>query len=76
VTNKLLEYWQSRYPFRGKQACRKVVFNIKSHDQGWGGEHGTKHTYKNAWSWLDVGIETLRTHEESRYMYVLYNNWN
>ena len=65
VTNRLLEHWQGLYQNRGKNVCRKIVFNIKSHDQGWGGERGTKKTYNNSWTWLDVGFENIRAYEES-----------
>ncbi|KAH7126371.1 hypothetical protein B0J13DRAFT_565390 [Dactylonectria estremocensis] len=36
---------------------RKVVFSIRSADQGWGGEHGNKGTYQGSWTWFEAGLE-------------------
>lgn len=36
---------------------RKVVFTIRSKDQGWGGDPGSRHTYDGAWSWFEAGLE-------------------
>jgi hypothetical protein len=44
---------------RGEVPCRKIVFTIKSHDQGWGGPAGCRGTYKGSSTWFDVGLETL-----------------
>ncbi|KAL2133857.1 hypothetical protein VTI74DRAFT_1529 [Chaetomium olivicolor] len=37
--------------------CRRIVFSIRSHDQGWGGEPGTRGTYDRSWTWFEVGLE-------------------
>lgn len=37
--------------------CRKIVFTIKSHDQGWGGAAPDRATYKGSYTWFDVGKE-------------------
>ncbi|KAK1775319.1 hypothetical protein QBC45DRAFT_359871 [Copromyces sp. CBS 386.78] len=37
--------------------CRKIKFTIVSHDQGWGGERGTRRTYNGSYTWFDVGLE-------------------
>ncbi|KAK4156783.1 hypothetical protein C8A00DRAFT_30333 [Chaetomidium leptoderma] len=39
------------------QPCRRIVFTIRSHDQGWGGEFGNHGTYNGSWTWCDVGLE-------------------
>ncbi|KAJ8112697.1 hypothetical protein ONZ43_g5335 [Nemania bipapillata] len=40
-----------------KHPFRKVVFDITSKDQGWGGEPGTRRTFQQSWTWFDVGID-------------------
>ncbi|KAH8907781.1 hypothetical protein BR93DRAFT_566118 [Coniochaeta sp. PMI_546] len=37
--------------------CRKVVFTIRSHDQGWGGDPQHHGTYEGSWTWFDAGLE-------------------
>jgi hypothetical protein len=39
------------------QPCRRIVFTIKSQDQGWGGEPGTQNTFKGSWTWFEAGLE-------------------
>ncbi|KAK7962459.1 uncharacterized protein PG986_003284 [Apiospora aurea] len=36
---------------------RKIVFNIRSSDQGWGGNHSDHGTYRHSWTWFDAGLE-------------------
>ncbi|KAF5680931.1 hypothetical protein FHETE_319 [Fusarium heterosporum] len=36
---------------------RKVVFTIRSKDQGWGGETENRHTYNGSWTWFEAGLE-------------------
>ncbi|KAK8008765.1 ankyrin repeat protein [Apiospora marii] len=36
---------------------RKLVFNIRSCDQGWGGNPGDQGTYRHSWTWFDAGLE-------------------
>jgi len=38
--------------------CRKIEFQLWSHDQGWGGEYPG--TYRDSYSWFDVGIQKLQ----------------
>ncbi|KAI9671232.1 MAG: hypothetical protein M1829_004639 [Trizodia sp. TS-e1964] len=45
-------------PPRGAHPCRKIEFDIVSHDQGWAGEPG-HNTYKNSYTWFDAGIEKI-----------------
>lgn len=37
--------------------CRKIVFTMKSRDQGWGGHHQDKGTYRGSWTWFEAGKE-------------------
>ncbi|KAK7739050.1 hypothetical protein SLS53_005948 [Cytospora paraplurivora] len=37
--------------------CRKIVFTIESHDQGWGGLHQDRGTYRGSWTWFEAGLE-------------------
>ena len=36
---------------------RKIVFSIKSKDQGWGGNRQHKGTFKSSWTWFEAGLE-------------------
>jgi hypothetical protein len=47
-------------PTRAKP-FRKVEFQLWSHDQGWGGEHGCRGTYNGAYSWFDASVERLES---------------
>jgi len=38
--------------------CRKIEFQLWSHDQGWGGEH--PRTYDASYTWFDVGVQKLQ----------------
>ncbi|KIH93717.1 hypothetical protein SPBR_04257 [Sporothrix brasiliensis 5110] len=37
--------------------CRKIVFTLTSHDQGWANNQRDRGTYKGSYSWFDVGLE-------------------
>ncbi|KAL2140120.1 hypothetical protein VTI28DRAFT_4235 [Corynascus sepedonium] len=39
------------------QPCRRIVFTIRSHDQGWGGAPADHGTYNGSWTWFEVGLE-------------------
>lgn len=41
---------------RGLYPCRKIIFDISSHDQGWGGDHDHRGTYRGSWTWFDAYI--------------------
>jgi hypothetical protein len=41
--------------------CRKIEFQLWSHDQGWGGESEHRGTYNESYTWFDVGIEKFHT---------------
>ncbi|KAK6224264.1 hypothetical protein QIS74_02591 [Colletotrichum tabaci] len=36
---------------------RKIVFKIRSKDQGWGSTVGDRDSYRGSWSWFEVGLE-------------------
>ena len=41
-----------------KHPARKIVFTIRSHDQGWSGEpRDTRGTYRNSYTWFDAQID-------------------
>lgn len=39
--------------------CRKIVFSMRSRDQGWSGDRANHGTYKASWTWFDAGLERL-----------------
>ncbi|KAK0737390.1 hypothetical protein B0T21DRAFT_410844 [Apiosordaria backusii] len=39
------------------QPCRRVVFTIRSKDQGWGGSYEDQDTYRGSWTWFEAGLE-------------------
>ncbi|KAI0874540.1 hypothetical protein GGS24DRAFT_459062 [Hypoxylon argillaceum] len=40
-----------------KHPFRKIVFDIVSRDQGWGGEPNTNGSFRSSWTWFDVGVD-------------------
>ncbi|KAK8122231.1 hypothetical protein PG984_010901 [Apiospora sp. TS-2023a] len=44
-------------PPASNHPVRKLVFNIRSCDQGWGGDPGDQGTYRHSWTWFDAGLE-------------------
>jgi len=61
TTHALIDRWQSMTKPRGRY-CRKIVFRIKSHDQGWGGSDPG--AYETSYTWFDVGLERLCAYKE------------
>jgi hypothetical protein len=59
VTQEVIDRWTRESSSRGEFPCRKIVFTIKSHDQGWGGPPACKGTYKGSSTWFDVGLEKV-----------------
>ncbi|KAF2203380.1 hypothetical protein GQ43DRAFT_390081 [Delitschia confertaspora ATCC 74209] len=59
-TQWLVNTWTAlAFPGRSyEHPCRKVVFRIKSHDQGWGGEE--QGTFRSSFTWFDVGLEKVQ----------------
>lgn len=45
--------------------CRKIVFTLRSHDQGWGGDPRHHGTYEASWTWFDAGLERFDAGEET-----------
>ncbi|KAF7161751.1 hypothetical protein CNMCM6106_008904 [Aspergillus hiratsukae] len=43
-------------PHRTIHPCRKIVFRISSHDQGWGGGPRGESPYDGSYTWFDVEI--------------------
>ncbi|KAL1894903.1 hypothetical protein Sste5346_005590 [Sporothrix stenoceras] len=37
--------------------CRKIVFTLISHDQGWANNQRDRGSFKGSYSWFDVGLE-------------------
>lgn len=59
ATNEVLSNWVSRSQPKGEYPCRKIVFTIKSHDQGWGGQAGQRGAYEGSYSWFEAGLERM-----------------
>ncbi|KAH9213764.1 hypothetical protein DL95DRAFT_301603 [Leptodontidium sp. 2 PMI_412] len=64
VTEDIKERWASESHIRGEFPCRKIVFTLVSHDQGWGGEPGHHGTYKGSFTWFDVGKERIHLSQD------------
>ena len=47
------------YPRTLLHPCRKIEFQLWSHDQGWGGGHPG--TYQASYTWFDVSTQNLQT---------------
>ena len=61
-TPKILEAWKklSMPDTQLEHPCRKIAFTIRSHDQGWGGQHEDHGTYKGSFTWFDIGLQRLK----------------
>jgi len=64
ATEEVLKGWEAKSLPRGKSPCRKIVFTIKSYDQGWGGTRGEDGPYAGSFTWFDVGKERLSAFRE------------
>lgn len=49
---------------RGIHPCRKIVFDISSHDQGWGGDSAHRGTFQGSWTWFDAYIRPSSNKED------------
>lgn len=67
ATEQVLKHWESVSSARGFP-CRKVVFTIKSNDQGWGGTSADKGTYKGSCTWFDVGLERMIAFRDGKHI--------
>ncbi|KAI1108726.1 hypothetical protein F5Y14DRAFT_435225 [Nemania sp. NC0429] len=54
---KELERFVEGPPSTLEHPFRKIVFDIVSRDQGWGGNIASHHTYQESWTWFDAGID-------------------
>lgn len=67
----MISKWKAPGLLRGNRTCRKIVFTIRSHDQGWGGDAGHKGTFTGSYTWFDVGkerlmaVQTIKSDEKS-----------
>ncbi|CCU82869.1 unnamed protein product [Blumeria hordei] len=59
LTRKTISQWTDESQTRGEFPCRRIVFTIKSHDQGWGGSFGHRGTYQGSFTWFEVGKEKM-----------------
>ncbi|KAA8567768.1 hypothetical protein MFRU_010g01150 [Monilinia fructicola] len=57
ATKEVVKNWTESSQVRGEFPCKKIVFRIKSHDQGWGGAREDKGSYRGSYTWFDVGWE-------------------
>ncbi|KAF7899710.1 hypothetical protein EAF00_004046 [Botryotinia globosa] len=65
ATEEVFNEWAERSQIRGEHPCKKIVFHLRSHDQGWGGVRADKGTYRGSYTWFDVGLErTYATRKE------------
>lgn len=64
ATEEVLSKWTSKSLPKGETPCRKIVFTIKSHDQGWGGAFNQRGTYVGSYTWFDVGLERMTATRE------------
>lgn len=44
-------------PPDGRSPIREIRIDIWSHDQGWSSYHEDHGTYRNSWTWFELGIE-------------------
>ncbi|ROT41011.1 hypothetical protein SODALDRAFT_330730 [Sodiomyces alkalinus F11] len=40
-----------------ERPVRKIVFTLRSRDQGWGGEAKDRGTFEGSWTWFEAGLE-------------------
>lgn len=62
----VLSRWAETFTPKGEYPCRKIVFTLKSHDQGWGGSYADKGTYRGSFTWFDVGLERVKAFRAGR----------
>lgn len=65
ATADVLKGWGKSSLPRGEYPCRKIVFTVKSGDQGWGGGAG-RGTYNDSFTWFDTGLERVSAFRESK----------
>lgn len=53
---------------------RKIVFSIRSKDQGWVTNARHKGTFTGAWTWFEAGLERFDAEQDCEYPMSLENN--
>lgn len=71
ATEEVRKMLGERSQIRGEFPCKKIVFKIRSHDQGWGGGRADKGTYRGSYTWFDVGLERTFATRKGRSIYPL-----
>lgn len=64
MTLDVLNQWKTQSLPRGDHPCRKVVFTIRSRDQGWADTREFCGTYRGSYTWFDVGLEKFQAIDE------------
>ena len=59
ISGRVVNQLRLKFHPRGEHPCRKIVFTIKSHDQGWADDQSNMGTYKESFTWFDVGLEKM-----------------
>jgi len=68
-TKEVLKHWEAKSLPRSEHPCRKIVFKIKSHDQGWSsGGLQNQGTYNGSYTWFDFGLEKVSACKESEFL--------
>lgn len=66
ATDEVFKRWVNKSLARVEYPCRKIVFTLKSRDQGMGGGPGHRGTYNGAYSWFEAGLEKVTAMNESK----------
>ena len=64
--NEVLKAWSAATIPRTEHPCRKIVFTLISHDQGWGGGPAAEGQYDGSFTWFDVGKEEMSAFKEGK----------
>ena len=76
LSEEALGRLKSKLLTRGDHPCRKIVFTIKSHDQGWADDMSDRGTYQGTFTWFDAGLEKLIAIDGGKLFYCFsYNSW-
>ncbi|KAK4227513.1 hypothetical protein QBC38DRAFT_477637 [Podospora fimiseda] len=57
--------------------CRRIVFTLVSHDQGWGGRTNDEEDngpYSHSWTWFEAGLERFARNEGDEYPSIALDN--
>lgn len=66
ISEQVLHQLRSKFHPQGNHPCRKVVFTLRSHDQGWGDDLSNRGSYRSSYTWFDAGLEKLIAFGESK----------